>query len=182
MSALGKLMKIAKFGKTLNRVILVLSIVASIAVLAVFMFFLVETESSSMETVKLTGKSDREFIVQANDIILYFLALILYLVKSVYSSSVCFSYFSLVVKEKTPFRADAAIALNKLGIVAVVFPVINDIITRVFRHFMTSEIFSSSLVINYNPLPSFALGAMFFVCSAISRYGAEVRGRKKVSE
>lgn len=181
MDALGKLMKIAKIGKTLNRVVLVLSVAIIIIVSVIFMLFLAEAESSGEKTISLTADGT-ETVVRTNEIVLYFLAVILYLVKSIYSSNICLSYFSLVVRQKTPFRPDAAIELGRLGIVAVVFPAINNIITVVFRHFITSDIFSSSLIINYNPLPSFALGVMFFVCSAVSHYGAEVSSNKKKSE
>lgn len=179
MNALEKLLKIAKFGKTLNRIILFLSILLMIVVLVFFMFFLIETESSNSRTVHVTGRLDSEFIVETNDIILYFLSVIFYLVKSIYSSNLCIGYFSLVIREKTPFKADAAKMLEKLAVIAVLLPVINDIVTSVFMYFISSEIFNSSVILNYNPVPSIALGAMFFVCSAISKYGSEVRAGRK---
>lgn len=157
----------------ISKVVLVLSVVALMAILVFFMYFLISAEMLTDERIRVLGKKDRELELDVLDLVIYFSVVILFLMKTICISCLFYKYFSDLNYASSPFDKTAASDLKRLGIAKIVLPVVHDVITQVLYFFTSEGVFDASIVMNYNPFPSVSLGAMMIMCAAISMYGAE---------
>lgn len=167
------LQKTSLWCRNISRVILIISIVAFLALLVFFMYFLLSAEMLTGERIRVLGERDRELELDVLDLVIYFSVVILYLMKTICLTCLYYNYFSILNIAKTPFNHDASDALKKLGAGKMVLPIVHDVVTTVLYTFTSDGVFDSSLIMNYNPLPSISIGAMMLFCAVISAYGAE---------
>ena len=174
MKSLGRINWIASALRRISYVFLILSIIVFIALLIFFMRFLLDVEALSMERIRLMGVNDRKIELEALDIIIYLVVLMLFFAKEVCLFNLAYKYFFLEKNAGTPFNSEASAALGRLGICKIIISVLHNVVTVILIQFTSDGVFDASLLMNYNPLPPVALGVMLIFASAITRYGSEI--------
>ena len=172
MKTIDKLKLVAKTVSVLSRIVLFVSIFLLIAALIFFMIFLATAESTIKSEIRLTGLTMTISRSEMLDLIIYFSVLIIFFMKESFISNLYTRYFSVLKKGGTPFTKDCAIELRRIGITTIVLPLLFHIITAVLVLFSSNDIFDNSILMNYNPLPSLARGAVLIYASSVSMSGA----------
>lgn len=174
MKTLKTLNTLSSICRRISYVLLIVTIVVLVFLLGFFMIYLLDAETVSNETVRLTGRRNGTIELETLDIIIYFIVLMLFAAKEVCLSNLSYKYFVLEKNAGTPFNKEAAEGLGKLGVYKIVISVFHNVLTVVLLQFTSDGVFDASLVMNYNPLPSVSLGVMLIFASYISRYGSEI--------
>lgn len=179
MKTIEKLKVVAKVVAVFSRIVLFLSIFLLIVSLVFFMIFLANAENAIKNEIKLSGIATSISSDEMLDLIMYFSALILFFMKECFISNLYCRYFSVIKKVETPFNVEAATELKRIGITTLILPLLFDVITAVLVFFATDGLFDNSILMNYNPLPSIARGALLIYAQSISMCGAETIRDKK---
>ncbi len=173
MKTKDKLRIIGKTVSVFSRIVLFVSIILLIVCLILFMIFLANAESTIKSEIKLSGLATTINRSEMLDLIMYFSVLIMFFMKESFISNLYCRYFSVVKKVGTLFSKDAALELKKIGVATLVLPLLFDIITAVLVLFSADGVFDNSVLMNYNPFPSLARGAVLIYASSVSMCGAQ---------
>ncbi len=181
MKTKDKLRIIGKTISVFSRIVLFISFFLLIAALIFFMIFLANAENAIKSEMKLYGIAISISSNEMLDLIIYFSVLILFLMKECFISNLYCRYFSVVKKAGTLFTKDAALELKKIGVATLILPLLFDIITAVLVLFSANGIFDNSILMNYNPFPSLARGAVLVYASSVSMCGAQTIRENKTA-
>ncbi len=181
MNTKDKINVVAKVLSVFNRIVFFLSIILLIASLILFMVFLANAENTIKSEIKLTGFATTLSGAGMIDLIMYFSVIILFFMKECFISNLYCRYFSIIEKAGTPFSREGAIEVRKIGIVTLILPFLFNIITATMVGFASDGLFDNSILMNYNPFPSFARGALLIYASAVSLNGYQTIKNKRAS-
>ncbi len=180
MSTLEKIRTIAKAGRIISRIILVLSVIALVMTLGLFMIFILRIEISSSADFSIRFVFSGKERLEALDVIFYIVTLIAMLISEIYLMNTAHTFFNLMVKSGTPFNGVSTDELAKLGFMTILLPFLIQLMTVVFAHLASkADVYDGSIVMDFNPTPTITLGIMFLFASAISRYGIEIENAHK---
>ncbi len=181
MKTIDKLKVIAKVLNFISRIVFFVSIIFLVVSLVFFMIFLVAAENAGRSEIKLTGFDGAISRAEMFDLIMYFTVLILFLMKEGFISSLYNRYFSILKKSGTPFTKECAVELKKIGITTLILPFLLRILTAVLLSFASDGFFDSSILMNYNPFPSFARAAGIIYASNLCAQGYQKIKERKAS-
>ncbi len=172
MKTLGTIQTLAKIGRVFSKIVFIFSIVGFCLGIAGIISL-----AAGAETVKLGGVTFESFIQDKADISLgtiyasITVGTIMCIGEAVLSK---FSehYFKREIADGTPFNADGAKELKRLGILVICIPVGTEIVCQIVYEIFANVLKNVSEY-SFEHNGSIMLGVMFIIMSLICKYGAE---------
>lgn len=179
MKTLDTIQKLARIGKTVTRIFLILSILfITLSIITLMAVILSDSMSVDVRNYTIGGLFRGRGDIAALDIIIYIIALSVFFIGHTYLWNSAYRYFAVEVETGTPFKEENYRNLRALGIATILFPALFEMLTLILLNFASEHVFSGSAIMEYNPLSTFSLGVMIIFVSLVCRYGAEKEAKK----
>ena len=173
MKTIDKIQKVYKLGKVLSKICFIFSIVSlCMVVVSLTMFSIFDYNN-----VEINGKAFALFIseevsLKVSDVYCSLAAAIVHCAFEIVLSKFAENYFKNELKDGTPFTLKGSKELKRLGILAIVIPIIASLVASIVVAIIDYNL-GTQTVIEENNYISIGLGVMMIVMSLVCKYGAE---------
>ena len=175
MKSLGTIQTLAKVGKVLSAIVMILSI-AALCIMVVGTVGYAFMGDRVIEIGEITIHSFISEHITIPGATLYTLMAIcmVYVIVEIIISRYAVKYFKTELEDGTPFTERGASMLKKLGLMTIFLP-LGAVILCAIGAAVAAGLNEEIQNIHFSGSVSIGLGIMFLVMSAVCRYGTEIR-------
>lgn len=180
MKSLQTIQTLSKIGKVLSKIIYICCVIGTVGcAVGIASLPFADTGIFKIGGVTIYGLIVNQGGIDLNSLYPLMIGAMIVCIGQAVLAKFAESYFTHELAAGTPFTADGAKEMLRLGILTICIPLGALILSQIISG-VVAEIVGCGDVFKVDNGDSVVLGVMFIVISLLCRYGAELAGEKKV--
>lgn len=180
MKSLQTIQTLSKIGKVLSKIIYICCVIGTVGcAVGIASLPFADTGIFKIGGVTIYGLIVNQGGIDLNSLYPLMIGVMIVCIGQAVLAKSAESYFTHELAAGTPFTADGAKEMLRLGILTICIPLGALILSQIISG-VVAEIVGCGDVFKVDNGDSVVLGVMFIVISLLCRYGAELAGEKKV--